>query len=47
MKLNCKNTYNRIQIKSEDKWKTTFQTQFKLFKYLIMLFDLMNASVTF
>ena len=46
-KLNCKNAYNWIQIKGEDKWKTVFWTQFRLFKYLIMLFDLMNASVTF
>ena len=46
-KLNCKNAYNQIQIKSKDKWKTAFWTQFKLFKYLIMLFDLTNASVMF
>ena len=43
-KLNCKNAYNWVQIKSEDEWKTAFWTQFSLFKYLIMLFDLMNAS---
>ena len=46
-KLNCKNAYNWIQIKGEDEWKTAFWTQFRLFKYLIMLFDLMNASATF
>ena len=43
-KLNCKNAYNQIQIKGEDEWKTVFWTQFRLFKYLIMLFNLMNAS---
>ena len=47
MKLNCKNAYNWIQIKGRDEWKTAFQTQFRLFKYLIMLFDLMNASAMF
>ena len=46
-KLNCKNAYNWIQIKGKDEWKTAFWTQFRLFKYLIMLFDLMNASATF
>ena len=46
-KLNCKDTYNQIRIKGRDEWKTVFQTQFRLFKYLIMLFDLMNASATF
>ena len=47
MKLNCKNAYNWIQIKGKDEWKTAFWTQFRLFKYLIMLFDLINASVMF
>ena len=46
-KLNCKNAYNWIQIKGEDEWKTVFWTQFRLFKYLVMLFDLINASATF
>ena len=45
--LNCKNVYNWIQIKGEDEWKTAFWTQFRLFKYLIMLFDLTNASAMF
>ena len=47
MKLNCKNAYNQIRIKGKDELKTVFQTQFKLFKYLIILFDLTNASATF
>ena len=46
-KLNCKNAYNWIQIKGEDEWKTVFWTQFRLFKYLIMLFNLTNASAMF
>ena len=46
-KLNCKDAYNQIQIKGEDEWKTAFWTQFRLFKNLIMLFNLMNASATF
>ena len=46
-KLNCKNAYNWIQIKGEDEWKTAFWTWFRLFKYLIMLFNLTNTSATF
>ena len=46
-KLNCKNAYNWIQIKGRDKWKTVFWTQFRLFKYLVILFNLTNASVIF
>ena len=47
MKLNCKDTNNWIRIKGKDEWKTAFWTQFRLFKYLIMLFDLTNASAMF
>ena len=46
-KLNVKDVYNRTRIKNGDEWKTAFQTQFSLFKYLIVLFRLTNASAFF
>ena len=47
IKLNLKNTYYRIRIRKGDEWKTAFRTRYDYFKYLIMLFDLINASATF
>ena len=46
-KLNLKNTYHRIRIRKGDEWKTAFRTRYDHFEYLIMLFDLINASATF
>ena len=46
-KLDCKDTYNQVQIKGGDEWKTVFHTQFRLFKYLAMPFGLTNAPATF
>ena len=46
-KLNCKNAYNCIHIKGDDEWKMVFCTQFDLFKYLAMSFELINAPATF
>ncbi len=46
-KLNLKNAYHRIRIQREDEWKTTFHTRYDHFEYMIMLFDLINASVIF
>ncbi len=39
--------FNRIWIKEEDEWKTVFYTRLEYYKYLIMSFNLINASVTF
>ena len=47
IKLNVKNAYNWIRIKDKNKWKTAFQIHFELFKYLILFFELINASVLF
>ncbi len=47
MKFNILETFNRIWIKEEDEWKTVFCTQLEYYEYLIMFFDLINASVTF
>ncbi|SLM36161.1 gag polymerase env [Lasallia pustulata] len=46
-KLDCKDAYNRVQIKGGDEWKTAFRTRFRLFKYLAMRFGLTNAPATF
>ncbi len=47
MKFNILKAFNRIQIKKKDEWKTVFCTRLEHYKYLIMSFDLINASVTF
>ncbi len=39
--------YNRIRIKKSDEWKTTFRIRYEHFEYLMMFFDLTNASITF
>ncbi len=47
MKFNISETFNWIWIKEEDEWKTVFCTRLKHYKYLIMSFNLINASVMF
>ena len=47
IKLNLKNTYYRIKIKTDNEWKTTFRTRYKHFEYQIMLFELTNILITF
>ncbi len=47
MKFNILKAFNRIQIKKKDEWKTVFCTRLEHYKYLIISFDLINASVTF
>ena len=46
-KLNLKNAYYRLRIKIDDEWKTTFRTRYDHFEYLIMPFNLVNASAMF
>ncbi len=46
-KLNLKNVYHCLRIQREDEWKTMFHTHYDHFKYMIMLFDLINTSVIF
>ena len=46
-KLDLRNVYHRLYIKKGDKWKTVFKTRYSHFKYLVMLFGLFNAPVTF
>ena len=47
MKLDIWKEYYKICIKKEEKWKTAFQTKYKLYKYQIMLFRLTNTSTIF
>jgi hypothetical protein len=36
-----------MRIKKSDEWKTTFRIHYEHFEYLMMFFDLTNASITF
>ena len=47
IKLNLKNAYHQIYIKKDNEWKTAFHTHYSHFKYMIILFELVNASATF
>ncbi len=47
IKLNIISAFNRLRIKEEDEALIVFHTRFELFKYLVMLFDLCNESVSF
>ncbi len=47
IKLNIISAFNRLWIKEEDEALIVFCTWFELFKYLVMLFDLCNESVSF
>ncbi len=46
-KLDLKNVYHHLRIQREDEWKTMFHTHYDHFEYMIMSFDLINASVIF
>ena len=47
IKLNIISAFNQLQIKEENKTFIIFHTQFELFKYLVMLFNLCNEFVLF
>ena len=47
IKLNLKDVYHWIHIKKDDEWKTAFHTHYSHFKYIIILFELVNASAMF
>lgn len=46
-KLDLKDAYYRIRIKKGDEWKTAFYTWYSYYKYLVILFGLVNVLVTF
>jgi hypothetical protein len=46
-KLDLKDAYYRIRIKLKNEWKTAFRTRYGFFEYMIILFELINASAIF
>ena len=40
-------TYNKLCIKEDDEWKTTFRTRYEHFEYVVLLFNFTNAFATF
>ena len=46
-KFDFKNVYHRIQIWKNNEWMIIFRTRYDHFEYVIMSFDLINASTTF
>jgi hypothetical protein len=47
IKIDLTDVYNQIRIKKNNEWKTTFRIRYEHFEYLMILFDLTNASITF
>jgi uncharacterized protein (DUF2344 family) len=47
IKLDVIHAFNRIRIKEEHEWLIAFNTRYDQFEYLIMSFELCNASATF
>ena len=43
-KLDLKNSFNLIQVKEGDEWKTVFKTRYGMYEYKFMPFELANAS---
>jgi hypothetical protein len=47
IKLNIRDIYYRIRIRSDDKWKIAFRTRYGYYKYIMIFFDLINIPATF
>ena len=45
--LDLRNSFHLIKTMKDDEWKTIFKTEFKLFEYTIISFDLKNVLTTF
>ena len=46
-KLDFKNVYHKIRIKTENEWKIVFRTRYEFFEYAMMSFELTNAFAIF
>ena len=46
-KLDLQWSYNNVQIKEGDKWKTAFKTNKRFFESMVMFFGLCNSPATF
>ena len=46
-KFDIRDGFHRIRIAKGYKWKIAFRTRFGLYKYIVMLFRLINAPATF
>jgi hypothetical protein len=46
-KIDLQDSYHRIAIAKEDRWKTAFRTCYGHFEYSVMLFGLTNSPATF
>ncbi len=47
IKLNVIAAFHKIQIVTEDEWKTAFHTRYELYEWMMTSFELVNVSSTF
>ncbi len=47
IKLNVIAAFHKIQIITEDEWKTAFHTRYELYEWMMTSFELVNVSSTF
>ncbi len=46
-KIDLRGTYNLVYINEGDEWKTSFQTHYGHFKYVVMPLNFINAPIVF